>query len=451
MLTEKVIDQPHSTHAGSAVRAQKGGGQEVDLLGIGFGPSNLALAIALEEARAASPDRAVPSAAFVEAKPQFGWHDGMLLPETTMQISFLKDLVSLRSPTSRYSFLSYLHARNRLADFINMKTFFPTRREFHDYLNWAAAQVQLPVSYGTRAMRIEWRGGGFEITTEHRTGTLVTQDTIRAQRLVVGAGIRPVLPQGVSPGPRVFHNHQLLDHLAALPSRPKGRFLVVGSGQSAAEVAAYLHDSYPEAEVHASFRRFGYSPSDDTPYANRIFDPASVDDFYTAPQPLKTRLRETHLATNYSAVDGELIEALYRREYDEKITGRRRLYVHRVTEVARQQAGTDGVSVTLRDLGDRHQVDLEVDAVIYATGFAPFDLRGMLGATLDVSAAYDGDLPRVARDYSLELPGLERRIYLNGGVEHSHGMTSSLLSNVAVRASDILRSALTDQASPVPA
>lgn len=451
MWTENVTEQPDALRAGPAARVQGGGRQEVDLLGIGFGPSNLALAIALEETRAVRPGTMTLTAAFVEAKPQFGWHDGMLLPEATMQISFLKDLVTLRCPTSRYSFLSYLHGRGRLSDFINMKTFFPTRREFHDYLNWAAAQVQLPVSYGTRAVRVEWRGSGFEVATEHRTGTLVTRDTIHAQRLVVGAGILPVLPEGVSSGPRVFHNHRLLEHLATLPSRPKGRFLVIGSGQSAAEVAAYLHDSYPEAEVHASFRRFGYSPSDDTPYANRIFDPEAVDDFYSAPQPLKDRLRETHLATNYSAVDGELIEALYRREYDEKITGNRRLYVHRVTEVARQQVGKDGVAVTLRDLGDRHQVDLEVDAVIYATGFAPYDLRNMLGGTLDVAAAYDGDLPRVARDYSLELPGLERRIYLNGGVEHSHGLTSSLLSNVAMRASDILRSAVAEQVSPMPA
>ena len=57
-----------------------------------------------------------------------------------MQVSFLKDLVTLRNPAARFSFLTYLHERTRLVDFINHKTLFPTRVEFHDYLEWAAAE-----------------------------------------------------------------------------------------------------------------------------------------------------------------------------------------------------------------------------------------------------------------------------------------------------------------------
>ncbi|NOJ47631.1 lysine N(6)-hydroxylase/L-ornithine N(5)-oxygenase family protein [Bradyrhizobium sp. WSM 1744] len=42
---------------------------------------------------------------------------GMLLPGSDMQISFLKDLVSLRDPTSPFTFLNYLHKRGRFAGF----------------------------------------------------------------------------------------------------------------------------------------------------------------------------------------------------------------------------------------------------------------------------------------------------------------------------------------------
>ncbi len=423
-------------------------GPEYDILGIGFGPSNLALAIALQEGVGTTghPVRAV----FVESKPQFGWHDGMILPETTMQISFLKDLVSLRSPTSSFSFLNYLSEKNRLADFINLKTFFPTRREFHDYLSWAARRVTLPVRYGTRATQVSWDGRCFTVEIERYNGASVSRDTLRARHLVVGAGIRSVLPQGVEPGTRVFHNHALLEHLKTVPSHQHGRFLVVGSGQSAAEVAAYLHDTYPSSHVHASFRRFGYTPSDDSPYVNQIFDADAVDDFYSAPETLKRRLHDTHLATNYSAVDIDLIQELYRREYDEKVSGCPRLFVHRVTEIAAQTVHETGVDVTLRDLGQRHETKLTVDAVIYATGFAPFDLKSLFSSKFNVEAGFDKGLPRVARDYSLQLPGCEQRIFLNGGVEHSHGLTSSLLSNVAVRAEDILRAALQDQPQDIP-
>ena len=65
-------------------------GDEIDVLGVGFGPANLGLAIAIEEANAQLPESLRLSARFLEQNESFGWHDGMLLPETTMQISFLK-------------------------------------------------------------------------------------------------------------------------------------------------------------------------------------------------------------------------------------------------------------------------------------------------------------------------------------------------------------------------
>src|SRR5687767_13997808 len=103
-----------------------------DLVGIGFGPSNLALAIALREHNARTGNEI--DAVFLEKQAAFGWHRGMLLEGTTMQVSFLKDLVTMRNPASDFSFLSYLQDKGRMLDFINHKTMFPSRLEFHDYL-----------------------------------------------------------------------------------------------------------------------------------------------------------------------------------------------------------------------------------------------------------------------------------------------------------------------------
>ncbi|MCJ1708509.1 lysine N(6)-hydroxylase/L-ornithine N(5)-oxygenase family protein [Microbacterium sp. VKM Ac-2923] len=416
----------------------------VDIVGIGFGPANLSLAIAIEEHNQSLPAAERVRARFIEKHPDFGWHDGMLLPGATMQVSFLKDLVSLRNPTSTYSFLSYLHERGRLTDFINLKTFFPLRREFHDYLSWAAGRVSVPVSYGTTATAIDREDHRFVVSAHGGDGR---PQRIAADTIVLGTGIHAVLPDGISASTRVFHNHRLLAHLDQLPSTSYNRFLVVGAGQSAAEVAAFLHDRFPDAEVHSSIRRFGYIPSDDTPYANRIFDPAAVDEYYTAPPRLREHLIRAHASTNYAAVDADLIEDLYRREYEETLTRRRRLFLHKTTEIAELSEGPDGVSVTLRDLGDRGSVTLEVDAVVFATGFRPGDPRDLLGAGIDVDDAFDGDQPVVARDYSLCLPGLDGRVFLNGGVQHSHGLTSSLLSNLSVRSAEILAAAVR---APVP-
>ncbi len=79
-----------------------------DVLGVGFGPSNLALAIAVTEHNAAAAAEDVVTAHFLERQPGFGWHRGMLLDDATMQVSFLKDLVTLRNPNSTFSFLTSL-------------------------------------------------------------------------------------------------------------------------------------------------------------------------------------------------------------------------------------------------------------------------------------------------------------------------------------------------------
>ena len=100
-----------------------------------------------------------------------------------------------------------------------------------------------------------------------------------------------------------IHNHQFLFHLAEMPAPTHQRFVVVGAGQSAAEVVQYLHGKYPAAEVHNVFGRFGYSPADDSPYANRIFDPGTVDELHAAPREERERLLELHRGTNYSVVD----------------------------------------------------------------------------------------------------------------------------------------------------
>lgn len=99
----------------------------LDVVGIGFGPANLAVAVVLEEL---AESGTALSAAFVESKPEFSWHPGMMLPGANMQIAFPKDLATMRNPRSAYTFFNYLHAKGRMVDFINQQTFFPSRHEF---------------------------------------------------------------------------------------------------------------------------------------------------------------------------------------------------------------------------------------------------------------------------------------------------------------------------------
>ncbi|HEX5740659.1 MAG TPA: SidA/IucD/PvdA family monooxygenase [Pilimelia sp.] len=428
-----------------------------DLVGVGFGPSNLAMAIAVAEHNghtdAVAPAGRQPgvSARFLERQPAFGWHRGMLIDDATMQVSFLKDLVTLRNPGSAFTFLRYLHERGRLVDFINHKTLFPLRVEFHDYFAWAAAQVDALVSYDTEVLSVQpVRDGDGTIgaldVLSRRGDSMATH---RARNLVLGTGLRPRMPAALARSERIWHNSDLLHQVDRLRGTAPRRFVVVGAGQSAAETAAYLHREFPTAEVCAVFSRYGYSPADDSAFANRIFDPAAVEDYYHAPESTKRRLMEYHGNTNYSVVDIDLIDALYRTEYREKVLGQRRLRLLNVTALASAAESAAGVDVDVTSLITGEHRTLHADALVCATGYEAADPLAVLGPVAELCARDAHGRPQVTRDYrAVTAPELRCGIYLQGGTEHSHGITSSLLSNTAVRVGEMLASMLTRRAAP---
>lgn len=421
-----------------------------DVIGIGFGPSNLALAIAIAEHNArpgAEPLRSL----FLERQQRFGWHRGMLIDDATMQVSFLKDLVTLRNPTSDFSFLSYLHSADRLVDFINQKSLFPLRIEFHDYLEWAAARLADRVRYGCEVVAVAPVLDAGEVVAFD----VHTSDgrAVRARNLVFGMGLTPHLPPGAVLSDRVWHNRDLLHHVERLTRSaypPPVRFAVVGAGQSAAEVTKYLHDTFTHAEVCGIFSRYGYSPSDDSPFANRVFDPDAVDQFYEAPAEVKQMILSYHGNTNYSVVDTDLIEELYRRVYQEKVLGTQRLQLFNVSRVVETVETVDGVRATVESLATHEKTVLDCDVLVYATGYRPNDPLRLLGDLAALCHRDEAGRPSVARDYRVHTEAeLRAGLYLQGSTEHSHGISSSLLSTTAVRAGQIVESIVTRTPAPL--
>ncbi|MFI5932998.1 lysine N(6)-hydroxylase/L-ornithine N(5)-oxygenase family protein [Actinoplanes sp. NPDC051494] len=425
---------------------------ELDVVGIGFGPSNLALAIAVSEHNGAGG--APVTTRFLERQASFGWHRGMLLDDATMQVSFLKDLVTLRNPTSEFSFLRYLHTRGRLIDFINHKNLFPLRAEFHDYFMWAAEQVADQATYDAEVLSVtaveDGRGEISAVDVVSRQGGRIA--THRARNIVIGTGLRPRLPEGVTASEHIWHTSDLLHNLPRVRGTAPRRFVVVGAGQSAAEAVATLHTAFPEAEVCAVFSRYGYSPADDSSFANRIFDPQAVDEFYNAPENVKRQLMDYHGNTNYSVVDIDLIDDLYRRAYQEKVLGRERLRMINMSRMVQVTDTPGGAVASVQSLVTGEVTTIEADVVVCATGYHQADPYAVLGDVADLCGRDEQGRPRVERDYRAATdPRLRVGVYLQGGTEHTHGITSALLSNTAIRVGEIVDSVVTRRSAPTPA
>lgn len=415
-----------------------------DLVGIGFGPANLALAIALHERNAGL------DAVFLEKQPSFGWHRGMLIEGATMQVSFLKDLATMRNPSSAFSFLNYLHQCGRLVDFINHKTMFPTRVEFHDYLEWAADRFSDRVEYGVEVIGVEpvIENGevvSCDVVVRDAAGNQVTR---RARNLVIATGLEPALPPALTLGERVWHSGELLRRAPGL--RTPKRLIVLGAGQSGAEVTDHLHRTFPDTEVCAVFAKYGYTPADDSAFANRIFDPEAVDHFHSAPDTVKRMLLDYHGSTNYSVVDLDLIDDLYRRVYQEKVRGVERLRIFNASRLTDVTERVDGVRAVVEFLPTGERSVLDADALVCATGYRSRDPLALLGGVAEYCTVLPGGAPAVHRDYRLATAAEVRcGIYVQGATEHTHGLSSTLLSNAAIRAGEIADS-LVRSAALVP-
>ncbi|KAH7396939.1 L-lysine 6-monooxygenase (NADPH-requiring)-domain-containing protein [Phaeosphaeria sp. MPI-PUGE-AT-0046c] len=119
-----------------------------DLVCVGFGPAQIATAVANRESK--TPSNII----FLERKPVFSWHSGAHGLRTRMDNPFMYDLATLRNPRSAFSYVNYLLARKRLIEFANSDRLAPLRVEFEDYLRWCADQFQSQVKYGTEALTV---------------------------------------------------------------------------------------------------------------------------------------------------------------------------------------------------------------------------------------------------------------------------------------------------------
>ncbi|MFI6482858.1 lysine N(6)-hydroxylase/L-ornithine N(5)-oxygenase family protein [Nonomuraea sp. NPDC050663] len=399
-----------------------------DLVGIGLGPYNLGLACLAEP---------LLDAVFLESRPDFDWHPGMMLESATLQTPFMADLVTLADPTSPYSFLNYLKQAGRLYPFYIRESFFPLRTEYNEYCRWAAERVG-----GVRF--------GHEVTSVgHEDGLYVVRGegfTLRGRHLAVGAGAPPYLPPAcVDAGGDLVHTASYLPARAALLAKPS--ITIVGSGQSAAEV--YL-DLLSEIDAHGYrltwvTRSPRFFPLEYTKLTLEMTSPEYVDYFRALPERTRYRLEREQKGL-FKGISSELVNTIFETLYTKSVKGAvpTRLLTNTELVGLTYQDGT--YTLDLRHAEQDRDFSLSTEGLILATGYEHrvpafldpvrdrlrFDSRGRLD---------------VARNYSIDVTG--REVFLQNGGTHTHSITSPDLGMGAYRNSCILREILGREPYPI--
>jgi L-ornithine N5-monooxygenase len=407
---------------------------DVELLAIGAGPSNLGLAVALEEL---APELAANSL-LIDRNSEIAWQQGMLMPWATSQVSFLKDLVTQRDPTSRFSFLNHLFETGRMDEFVNMSTFTPYRVEFTEYLRWVAASLEkVKIELGRDVINLRPRKDETGAVSGWVT-TLADGSTINSRYLVYGgsreANIPPVLAD--LPPNRVVHSTEYRQRVAQFDGELPYRVAVVGSSQSAAEMFRALRDDLPDSDVAWLMRSIGLSSDASSKFTNELYYPGFVDEFYEARPAAREQILQEMYRTNYSVVTPPMLEHLYADLYLDHFNGRNERRLIPMVDITAARETGDELVLELTDRRTGQVTELHRDVVFLGTGF---DTR-MPRLVRELANSLDLDRIDVTRQYQLEL-GVPSAAacYLQGVNEQTHGISDTLLSVLAQRAEEICR------------
>lgn len=395
-----------------------------DAVGVGIGPFNLSAAALSEQVNGLRTR-------FVDRASEFAWHPGLLISGSTIQTSHLKDLVTLADPTSKYSFLAYLHDKKRMYRFITANFPGVERAEFNDYFKWTSQRLS-NLQFGYDVQTIEHRDNRFVLNGDEGMST---------RHLILGTGLSPNVPQCAKEyiGDRVFHAHSLLYR----DTDWRGlRVAIVGGGQSSAEVFNMVlsrRQQVPSEVIWVSSRE-NFLPLDDSPFTNELFTPGYSNFFYDLPQDKRLFcLQSQKLASD--GISMGLLAEIYRRLYSAEFMGgdaaRISLKPRRRLVGMREFGGPFVLELENLLTGDQEQV--ETDVVVLCTGYR-YERPRFLSSLGDM-IPYGEQGYSYNRDFSIKWKHHpDNKIYIQNAALNARGIADPNLSLMAWRSANIVNS-----------
>ncbi|MCC5037101.1 SidA/IucD/PvdA family monooxygenase [Streptomyces sp. WAC 00631] len=421
-----------------------------DLVGIGIGPFNLSLAALAD---------GVPGlrTLFLDARPRFSWHPGLLLEGTVLQVPFLADLVTMADPTSPWSYLNYLRAHDRMFPFFFSERLHIPRREYDHYCRWAAERLP-SCRFDAEVTSVEWDGPAGVFRVEHRSAA-GRRSSVAARRIVLGVGTEPVLPEVLRPLPaaghrgRVLHSADYRTHRARLAAEDD--VTVIGAGQSGAEVVLDLlrhqdGDGAGGPYVRWLARTPAFAPMEYSKIGLEHFTPDYIRYFRGLPPEVRDRLVREQWQL-YKGVSEETLAEIHDALYERTIGGTEpRAALHPGVEITGAEAVPGGFLLRCHHAQQDSRFEVRTSAVVAATGYAAVR-PAFLGPVAGLVDWDDRGRYRIDGEYRVALdPAVTGSLYVQNAELHTHGVGAPDLTLGAWRAATILNAVAGRPVCPVP-
>ncbi len=401
-----------------------------DIVGVGVGPFNLSLATLLES------DKNVKSL-FIEKKENFSWHSEIMFKDSTMQTSFLKDLVTPLDPTNRNTFTNYLVQKGMFYHLMNSSRSSVTRYEYEDYLKWAAENLDELIQYSTEV-------NGISFNEEKKVFSIKTNgETLHSKNLCLGAGPVKNIPELAKDKICETLFHAKSEQMFKLDLTGK-RVLIIGAGQTGVEIFKNsLEGKWGRPEnVILTTGRNTLMPLDEGAFSNEFFTPGFVNEFVEANQKNKDILVKDQLLTS----DGNTptyLESLYEDLYLDKFYLKKyppfsiapKRWLKNI-----EKSNESNYEVTFDNLLFDKVESTRADIVILATGFRTV-LPPFTEGLVEYLKFDDQQRPLLKKDYSLDTTlGDDNKIFAMNMSRHFHGIADPQTSLMAWRSGVIYNS-----------
>lgn len=401
-----------------------------DFIAVGVGPFNLSLACLT------APIENLDGL-FLDKNESFNWHPGMLLQDTTLQIPFLADLVTLADPTSPFSFLNYIKEQGKMYSFYIRENFLLLRNEYNQYCQWAIKKLP-NIHFNTEVTRIEYDENQ-QLYIVSTLSTKTNETTIyKTKKIVLGTGTAPHIPKSCqSLKGKAIHSSAYIQNKAELQKQKS--ITVLGSGQSAAEV---FNDLLQEIDVYGYqlnwiTRSSRFFPMDYSKLTLEMTSPEYVDYFYNLPSDKRDHLLKNQKLL-YKGINKDLIATIFDTIYSKKVITE--IDVNLRTNAACTKGTYDETNHSFEL--ELHQVEQDkryrhkTDALVLATGYG-YKLPKFLEGIANRIQWDDKGRFAANRNYSIDQNGSE--VFVQNAELHTHGFVTPDLGMACYRNSYIIK------------